>query len=86
MGANKGILQGWLIIYLLTAGSMTTVGLIGYGMSRLVTSAHASSFYPACLKPDGDWLHGVSRKECIGKDVRGRWVTNRALKKARRVM
>lgn len=48
--------------------------------------ANAESFYPACLKPDGDWLHGVTRKECISKDVRGHWYTAKVLKKARRVM
>jgi hypothetical protein len=52
----------------------------------MIVPPHADSFYPACLKRDGDWLHGVSRKECIGRDVRGRWYTNRVLKKARRVM
>jgi len=86
MGANKGILQGWLVIYLLSAGTIATAGICLYGLSWLVTSARAESFYPACLKKDGDWLHGVNRKECVGKDVRGRWVTNRMLKKARRVM
>lgn len=36
----------------------------------------------ACLKPDGDWVHGVSRKQCIadcrnnpftGKRECGKW-------------
>lgn len=27
MGPNKGILQGWLVIYLLTVGIVTTVAL-----------------------------------------------------------
>lgn len=55
-------------------------------MVCVVTSAHAESFYPACLKRDGDWLHGVTRKECVGRDIRGHWYTASALKKAQRVM
>jgi hypothetical protein len=27
----------------------------------------------SCVKPDGDWLDGVSKRECLGPDVRGSW-------------
>lgn len=32
----------------------------------LITAAPAiaANFYPACLKRDGDWLHGVTAAEC----------------------
>lgn len=30
-----------------------------------------AKFFPACLKPDGDWVHGLTKKEC--KQLRGRW-------------
>ena len=50
-----------------------------------IVSPRAASFYPACLKPDGDWLHGVTRKECVSRDIRGHWYTGKVLKKAQRV-
>lgn len=46
--------------------------------------AHSASFYPACLKPDGDWVHGVSAREC--RELRGHWYAAKVLKKARKVM
>lgn len=55
-------------------------------MLSVVSTAHAESFYPACLKPDGDWVHGLTRKECVGKELRGHWYTAKVLKRARRVM
>lgn len=62
------------------------VGAVVLLLILMIVSPHAESFYPACLKPDGDWLHGVTRKECVGRGVRGRWYTSSVLKKARRVM
>lgn len=47
-------------------------------------AASAASFYPACLKRDGDWLHGVTAKEC--RSLGGHWYTASVLKRARRVM
>jgi hypothetical protein len=49
------------------------------------TLAGADSFYPACLKPDGDWLHGVTRKECVSKDLRGRWYGAKTMRAVRHV-
>lgn len=61
---------------------MKSVLMIAFMLAVVSTSANArDSFYPACLKPDGDWLQGVTRKECIGKDVRGQWVTGKTRKR-----
>jgi hypothetical protein len=46
-------------------------------------ASQAASFYPACLKPDGDWVHGLTPSEC--RQVHGRWYTADVLKKARKV-
>lgn len=59
---------------------MKSVLMIAF-MLAVVSTANAGSFYPACLKRDGDWLQGITRKECIGKDVRGQWVTGKALRR-----
>jgi hypothetical protein len=79
IGGPKFDWRGFLKIMLIlaAAGIVLIVGAVKLG--------YAASFYPACLKPDGDWLHGVSRKECISKDIRGRWYTGRILKKAQKV-
>jgi hypothetical protein len=65
---------------------MKSMFMLAFILAAVSTSASAASFYPACLKPDGDWLHGVTRKECVSRDIKGRWYTNSMLKKARRVM
>lgn len=46
-------------------------------------AARSASFYPACLNPDGDWLHGVTAREC--RQLGGHWYTASVLKKARKV-
>lgn len=61
---------------------MKSLLLIAFMLS-VATIANARPFYPACLKPDGDWLEGVTRKECIGKDVHGKWITMKQFKKLR---
>lgn len=37
-----------------------------------VSSAEAAR---SCLKRDGDWLHGVTKRECVS--IGGRWVDER---------
>ncbi len=40
-----------------------------------IVPAQAESFYPACLNKD-DWVHGLTRKECVQKPPKGlggRW-------------
>lgn len=54
-----------------------------FGMAATANRAHSAPFYPACLKSDGDWLHGVTSREC--RSLGGQWYTARVLKKARRV-
>ena len=27
----------------------------------------------SCVKPDGDWLDGVSRRQCLSRGIRGSW-------------
>jgi hypothetical protein len=36
----------------------------------------AADFYPACLKRDGDWLHGVREDEC--RSLGGVWHSGKA--------
>lgn len=76
--------MAWLWGYLWGIGTALAIVLVL--LAALPRPAHSASFYPACLKPDGDWLHGVTRKECLSRDIKGRWYTPREIKKARRVM
>jgi hypothetical protein len=39
-------------------------------------AAAAANFYPACLKRDGDWLHGVTAAEC--RSLGGVWHSGKA--------
>jgi hypothetical protein len=58
------------------------------GEIGIISSAHAEPFYPACLNKD-DWVHGLTRKECVQKPPKGlggHWYTAKVLKRARRVM
>jgi hypothetical protein len=64
-----------VMLLLAAVGIILIVGAVKLG--------YAASFYPACLKPDGDWLHGVTPQEC--RQLRGRWYTADVLKKARKV-
>lgn len=42
----------------------------------LPPAAAAADFFPACLKRDGDWLQGVTAKEC--HSLRGVWRSGKA--------
>ena len=57
-------------------------------MLSVMSTARAESFYPACLNKD-DWVHGLTRKECVqkpSKGLGGHWYTGKVLKPVRRVM
>jgi len=70
----KGIAAAWV----------ATVVLLAILMMMFGRPAHSASFYPACLKKDGDWVHGLTAREC--RQLRGHWYTAGVLKKARKVM
>jgi hypothetical protein len=75
-GAKVDWRMFWKVMLILAAaGIVLIVGAVKLG--------YAASFYPACLKPDGDWLHGVTPQEC--RQLRGHWYTASVLKKARKV-
>lgn len=62
---------------------LAIIAVIVTAIILMVVHSHAASFYPACLKRDGDWLHGVTPREC--RQLGGHWYTASVLKKARRV-
>lgn len=62
---------------------MKSILLIAFMLS-VISTAHAEKLaYPACLKPEGGWLQHVTRKQCVGKDVHGKWITMKQFKKLR---
>ena len=64
MGPNKGILQGALVIYLLTVGALTTIALAGYGLSFLAPSAAHAADFPMCMGKT--CTHGTCTKDWGG--------------------